>query len=344
MSSALCFLLVSSAASLNAIGCDTEQPSRMQYLVLGSEHGWDAQMNPTAAAALLGSLGFTWSKPCMWGVAVRGYLSWRSQYCLLLWGCAGRCGFGSDYRACLLDSCGRPIWSHDVLLNSSPSISRNGTTAFLTGVRDSVRISFYGSDGQLLGTWTEVRDSLSIENLEYGLLHKFTPNSADLVILGGEWPRNGENLRKTPSIRLVSNSGRQIWSRGLDCPECDALYLAGDRPFIVTYGATTYGRYEGGAIYDYKIRVFDIDGQSVARIDGRQKSQVRDLVFDSSNRYLYYDIGHIECFDMVLHQSLSPIPEDPLTRLTQSLDPKDSSTARRFLERLHLSGKQEHDR
>jgi hypothetical protein len=339
----LCFILMSLAGSPNAAGCDTENLSRMQYLALGSEHGWSPEMDRTAAAALLGSLGFTWSEPCMWGIAVRGYLSWRSQYCLLIWGCAGRCGFGSDYRACLLDSCGQPIWSHDVMLHSSPSIARDGTTAFLMDVGDSVRICFYAPSGELIGRWTELHDSLGIEILEYGLLHAFAPNSTDLVILGGEWPRRGQ-MPKVPSIRIVSSSGRQVWSRGLDCPECDALYLADAPLLIVTYGAAMYSRGENERAYDYKIRVFDIDGRGVARIDGRGKKTLREVIIDSSNRFLYFDVGHIACFDLVTHRLLSPIPEDPLIQLSKSHDPRDSSTARRFLEQHLSSGKHEYDR
>jgi hypothetical protein len=151
-------------------------------------------------------------------------------------------------------------------------------------------------------------------------------------------------MPKVPSIRLVSSSGRQVWSRGLDCPECDALYLADGPLLIVTYGSAMYGRGEDKRTYDYKIRVLDIDGHSVARIDGRGKKELREVIIDSANRYLYFDVGYIACYDLVTHRLLSPIPEDPLVQLGKSHDPRDSSTARRFLEQHLSSGKHEYDR
>ncbi len=316
--------------------CPETSSPRLEYLAEPRSYS-DKALQSESAAAIIGSLGLTWRTPCDRGRAVHGYISPRSRYCLLLWGCTLDDTFGRNYRACLVDSCGMSRWTLDVESDADAGLSSNGTVAFMSRSAhgDSTRVGFVGPDGRRLGTWSTTRDSLEVPHRWSWSVREFLPHSQDLAILSVGPPRDLASLKSSPpSLRLISSTGEQRWSHHLQSPNCNRLYLSPSGALIVAYGPIAYGNSGETTLSEHEIQVFNKRGDRIAHIRGRGEWELLRLAVDSNDRLLYYDAGTVTAFDLIAGKALPSPPEQPLVRLSQSDDPETASMASALLERL----------
>jgi len=316
--------------------CPGKSSSRLEYLTQSAYLGDDV-LQDASAAATIGSLGYSWRAACHWGRVARGYFSPRSRYCLLLWGCSSPDVFGEAFSACLVDSCGIPLWVLDVDSDAPPTVSGTGTVAFISRASgaDSVQITFVDPSGHRLGTWTTTPDSLGIPSRWSWCVREFLPQSQNLVVLGVRAPRNLTGLEsRPPSLRLIASSGEQRWSRQLHSPNCNRLYLSASGSLIVAYGPIAYVNSGEQALREYEIQVFTALGERIAHIQGHGDWELNRLVIDSSDKFLYYDFGTVTAFDLAAGRALSSAPEEPLIVTTHSDDPASARMADALLARI----------
>jgi hypothetical protein len=200
---------------------------------------------------------------------------------------------------------------------------------------DSVRVRFINSEGHTLGTWSTTPDRLGIPTRWSWCRREFLPRSDDFVILGVRAPINLDGLRSIPpALRLISPDGRQLWSRDLQSPNCNQLYLSVSGSRIVAYGPIAFVNSGEGALKEHEIQVFDLQGNKVAHVRGHGQWEILRLVIDPSDRLLYYDADTVRAFDLVASQPLADPPEEPLFAVTQSADPASARVADALLHRL----------
>jgi hypothetical protein len=253
-----------------------------------------------------------------------------------MWGCDVPDIFGADYRACLLDSCGQPLWNRDVEADANPSLSRTGTVAFIKSTGDSVHVRFISVEGHHLGTWATLSDSLGAPGLRRvrAFTREFLPRSDRLVILSVRTPRNLAIAQTSPALRLVSASEGQLWSRDLMSQHCNELYLSDSGSLIVAYGPIAYANSGEAVLQEHELQVFNVQGRRIAHILGHGEWELSRVIIDLNDRFLYYDSGVVRAIDLVTGQQLPEPPEGPLASLAQSDDPLNASRAAMLLVRL----------
>jgi hypothetical protein len=320
------------------------------YMTRRIHHSSPPQLDYSAAAAVAESLDLDFRQPCALGRETKGYFSDDAKYCLLISGCLPL--EGMRYGACLLDSCGHPLWRQDITSEADPVVAHDGTVAIMTRhallapdhrsvASDSIACRFISRVGQDLATWLVPTDSLGLEGRWNWRRCLFLPATDNLVVLSVRVPRglyDPSGGTWTPAIRLIALTGQQLWSRGLPSRQCDQLYISQDGSVIVAYGPNSWSNSGEKEAREHDIQAFDRSGQLLARIQGASNHEVTTLLVDSTGHYLYYDTGQVQAFDLTRGRLVSPPPEEPLQALVKTGNADDSDAATALLHKIHGDG------